>query len=205
MNFKSWNDYRNKSNELNLYTKAHLKELGLKPNKDATFKICKVCTNGSWKKFQFYKIENTKEIKKREIITKDLEMNFNNICKSLYVINKSAKKSRDTKNTNYYLKNYKTIASAKTRQNKLYNLKNLVMEKMIDEKILTLKGYHTQFDNKLLYYTCNNYGFHMLSENDNVSHLKFLGDIESPIKAESKENRIKFNGAVKLLEKYIGQ
>lgn len=147
MNFKNWIEANERAEELNLYTKTNLKEnYNRKPIKDAEEIICKVYTGGVWRKFSFYKMEDTVEIKKRErknIIR--LEITDDNIFKSLYVINKSAKKSRDNKNKNYYLKRYGIVSRCKVRENNLYELKNSVIEKAILENKLKLEGFHIQY------------------------------------------------------------
>jgi hypothetical protein len=212
MNFKNWVDYRERCEELNLYTKSHLKELGLKVNNDVLSETHKVYTGGHWKSFEFYKIEDAETIKTRkQQILRDLEVNTENLCKSLYVINKSAKKSRDTKEKNYFMRNHGIVHSAKTRQNNLYFFKNKALEKMIEDELLVLDGYHIQEldDNKtyLLLYRYNTYCFHMIYEDNinNLNDIKFLGEINYKISAESKiENDVKFNEALILLNNYIG-
>lgn len=46
INFKNWQTYRERAESENLYTKAHLRELGLKPKKDAMTETHKVYTGG---------------------------------------------------------------------------------------------------------------------------------------------------------------
>lgn len=209
MNFKSWQNYRDTSEELNLYIKSHLKELKLKPKKDAISEMHKVYTGGKWKTFEFYKIEDTEPIKtKSQMIIRELDITPENLCNSLYIINKSAKKSRDTKQSNYYKRNFGIVSRAKGRQNDLYNLKNIVINKMIENNLLTLKGYHVQNleeENYLLLYSYGDkYSFHVLTEKDEVKGVNYLGDINSKISSEIKiKTNIKFNEAVKLLDAYI--
>lgn len=210
MNFKNWEDYRerNKNFEIKIYHKAGLKELNLKPKKDAIPQVHGVYTGGVWRDFNFYTLDQSEPIRKRkkhEII--DLDMTLENLCKSLYVINKSAKKSRDTKNYNYFQRNFGIVNSSKTRQQKLYDLKNSVMDKLIKNNELKLEGYHKQFDNLLLYYTYKDYGFHMIADPEHIKRIKeytLLGDIDDKISAEvTRDIDIKFNDAVNLLKKYI--
>ena len=76
MNFKNWKTYKDECKELNLYIKSYLKELGLKPKKDATSEIHKVYTGGRWKEFEFFKLEDTEQIRAKNkcviIITKEI-------------------------------------------------------------------------------------------------------------------------------------
>lgn len=208
MNFKNWTIAKEKAEELNLYTKAYLKEkYDRKPIKEAKEILCKVYTGGRWREFSFYRMEDTVEIKKRErkkLI--ELDINNENIFKSLYIINKSAKKSRDTKNNNYYLQNYGIVSRCKERQNSLYNLKDIVIEKAISENILKLEGFHIQhmYDecNYLCLYKGDEYTFHVPV--DEKPNAKFLGELEGTISSEVKiDTKIKFEQAIGLLNRYI--
>lgn len=203
INFKNWSDYNERKEKENLYLKSTLKEMSLKPTKESKAEIRKVYTGGRWRDFDFYKLEDTEPIKKRKTpIIRELELTNDNICKSLYVINKSAKRSRDTKSENYFKGNYGIVNKAKTRQTGLYNLKEQVMKKMINENILKLQGFHRQFNQNLLYYSCNGYGFHIMGEN-NLKGVRYLGEITNVINAESSEKDIKFGEAVNLLERFL--
>ncbi|EOR27389.1 hypothetical protein A500_04581 [Clostridium sartagoforme AAU1] len=208
MNFKNWVVAKEKAEEFNLYTKAYLKEkYNRKPTKDAKEEICKVYTGGRWREFSFYRMEDTIEIKTRntkELI--ELDINDENIFKSLYVINKSAKKSRDTKNKNYYLKNYKMVNMCKNRQINLYDLKDLVIKKAIEENRLKLEGFHVQKIgdnfNYLNLYKGNQYMFHVPENESKGKYLGELGIITSEIRVNTK---IKFEQAIDLLERYINK
>lgn len=208
MNFKNWAVAKEKAEELNLYTKAYLKEkYDRKPTKEAKEIICKVYTGGRWREFSFYRMEDTVEIKKREkkeLI--ELDINNENIFKSLYIINKSAKRSRDSKNNNYYLRNHGIVSKCKQRQNTLYNLKDIVIKKAISQNILKLEGFHIQNMhgdcNYLCLYKCDDYTFHVPI--DEKPNIKFLGELEGTISSEVKiDTRIKFEQAINLLDRYI--
>lgn len=208
MNFKNWTVANERAEELNLYTKTNLKEnYNRKPIKDAEEIICKVYTGGRWKDFSFYRIEDTVEIKRREkkeLI--ELEITNDNIFKSLYVINKSAKKSRDSKNHHYYLRNYGIVSRCKERQNELYDLKDAVIQKAIADNILKLEGFHIQHIygncNYLCLYKGGEYTFHVPVDEKPTG--KCLGELDKIISSEVKINtKIKFKQAVDLLERYI--
>ena len=207
MNFKNWQDYENRNEEFEtkIYHKAALKKMRLKPEKDAVPEIHKVFTAGGWRKFEFFTLDQTQIIKtrtKQEI--RELDLTLENICESLYIINRSAKKSRDTKNSHYFQRNFGIVAKAKSRQNNLYELKNNVMEKLINDNELKLQGYHKQHENYLLYYVYNNFGFHMISNQKDIENIKFLGDIDENISAEKTSKcDIKFNEAIDLLERFL--
>lgn len=209
--FRSYGDWRSKITDgtVDIYFKTYLKELGLKPAKNVTpCKLVDVYIAGRWKRdIEAFTLDQAVEIKKRNknhsIIS--LDMTIENICKSLYIINKSAKKSRDTKGENYYKGNFQVVSASKTRQNNLYSLKNDTMKKLIKNNLLKLEGYHKQFDSNLLYYTYNDFGFHIpVDYNTDVTEFEFLGEIENLISAEQviKTNDVKFSQAKELLERF---
>lgn len=98
MRFKSWHYLKQmrENGEIDIYTKAGLKEIDMKPKKGELPQVYEVYTGGHYRKFDFYTLEQSEQIKKRNTIVKELEITQENVCKSLYVINKSAKISRDT-------------------------------------------------------------------------------------------------------------
>lgn len=208
MNFKNWAIAKEQGEELNLFTKAYLKEkYNRKPLKDAKSYECKVYTGGRWKAFDFYKMEDTVEIKsriKKEII--ELEINDENIFKALYVINKSAKKSRDSKTKNYFLENYGIVSRCKSRQLELYELKDMVIKKAISDKKLSFEGFHIQKineeNNYLKLYKGGNFQFHILT---NVKpNGDFLGEINGAISSEAKVNtKITYTQSIDLLYRYL--
>lgn len=210
MNFKGWYEVEEQNqNGLNLYCKAQLKKMGLKPKKDAISEIHKVRVNCRWRDFEFYKIEDTIKIKKKaKTVIRDLEIIPENLCKSLYVINKSAKKSRNSKQDNYYKRNYGIVDRCKTRQNELYTLKNNTINEMINDGILTLKGYHIQRIHEpiyLLYYTYKDYGFHVLEDEAVIKadEIGYLGEIGVISAEATRKTDIKYTEAVALLKKYL--
>lgn len=74
------------------------------------------------------------------------------IFKSLYVLNKSAKKSRDTQKRAAKENNQRVAKAAKTRKDFIYDLKHLTMEKLIDEEKLKFIGIHKQEVNSSSFY-----------------------------------------------------
>lgn len=211
-NFRSWRDYRERAVAEDCYVKAHLKEMELKPKKDAIPKSRRVCIGGRWLHFDFYSLKDTEPIRKRnKVVIKDREINPDILCQSLYVINKSAKKSRDTKVRSYESREYGVVRRAKTRQNNLHELKNRAMQYMIYQGILQLRGYHIQtigeYEEKryLLMYSYSKYKFHEVYRGNSAPMgIEYLGNIESIIPAEAQLNlEIKYSDAVALLNKYI--
>lgn len=128
-----------------LKTKTQLKELGLKPLDESDVQATiKVRQHGSTREFDLYDISMTRPINKRIVNIDSIEITPETIAESLYVINKSAKKSRDTKELNYSWGYHDVVSRAKIRQNQLYALKEEVLEKCIATGIAEVLGYHAQ-------------------------------------------------------------
>ncbi|GGK33125.1 hypothetical protein GCM10010965_27460 [Caldalkalibacillus thermarum] len=163
----------------------------------------------AWKRYNLYHISNCIPIKTRKrVIVRDIPLTDDNIAEALYLINKSAKKSRDTKVESYFEGRHHIVKRAKTRQYKLYDLKNRVMDKLIREGKAVLKGYHVQSNDShentyLKLYQVSQYSFHMLATKDEVEGLEFLGNIER-VSSEKVKTSLKFHEAVRLLERYLG-
>jgi hypothetical protein len=122
-------------------------------------------------------------IKTRKSIIRELEITPQNVAESLYIINKSAKKSRDSKQKNYNIGNYGITARCKDRERYLYNLKDKVIEKILDLEWGKIKGYHTQ--EREYYYEDKIY----VDRNDNEVNLyDFIDDEESYIDDKDLEN-----------------
>lgn len=66
---------------------------------------------------------------------------YQKLYKALYVLNKSAKKSRDTANST---SNKGIALRCRNRKNLIYKLKHAVMDKLLDEDKLTFEGIHFQ-------------------------------------------------------------
>lgn len=157
----------------------------------------------SRKKYPLYDINETQVVKQRQTDISKLEMTIHNIAESLYIINKSAKKSRDTKKINYFDRNYGVVNRAKTRQLKLYALKDAVLRKLLDENKAEMIGYHTQNGKKLLLIQLEDYTFHLPAEQGQTKCLKHLGEIAIIPAAATRKVTLKYNEAVKLLETFL--
>ncbi|OPX47846.1 YkyB family protein [Clostridium thermobutyricum] len=205
MNFKNWVQANEMAEELNLYSKAELLRRNLKPTKDAKSEIHRVFTGGKWRSFEFYSIKDTVKIKRRNKakIKREIEINNKVLCEALYIVNKSAKVSRDTKYKAYENRDFKTCNMSKTRSLNLYYLKDRVIEKMINEGKLQFIGYHKQNNVYLELYknTETEFSFHKIS---NIKPENTLGNIDNMISSERKINvSISFNDAKEILKKYI--
>jgi len=189
-------------------TKTRLRnEFRLKPLKDAKPRAkVKAQTPRGWREFDLYHFDDCIEIKRRKVNISNFDLKDNQtIADALYIINKSAKVSRDTKKENYSKGNFNNVNGAKTRQLKLYALKDQVIKKLSQENRLILEGYHKQEDVKLLFYRIANRTFH-IPTNTSCDDLQFLGSINGLINAEREQiTDMNFNQAKKLLEKYVGE
>ncbi|MFJ8528461.1 YkyB family protein [Bacillus sp. NPDC094106] len=189
-----------------LYTKSKLKEIGLKPIGEPVALLM----NSHYRsiKYDLYDKKDTVPIKKRifsPIVIPDVTNE--NLCEALYIMNKSAKKSRDTKKRNYHNDTHGQVSRAKKRELELYEIKDEVIHKMNREYILRLEGYHIQeqeWSNEptyLLLYTYKHYSFHVPTKQK--PSCTYLGKI-GVISAESnKKVTMKFGEADALLRLYI--
>lgn len=212
--FTEWQEQKeynqNSPEEERLYTKTQLqRDLKMKPRKGEKGVLILIYTGKRWRWFEFFKISQAVPLRKVNKVIRDIEPNPNNVCEALYIINKSAKKSRDTKNNNYRV-DFRVLNAAKTREEKLYNLKNKVMDKLIKEGTLKLMGYHIQNGYNTTYLKLykyesdtNTYTFHMISNKAEVEGLENLGIIGEISAEVSGEKKIKFNEAVRLLENFL--
>ncbi len=229
MNFKSWTAFRNynEQQEEKVYCKAELGRMGLKSKPIETGITHKIKYEG-WHDFEFFSLSQTMPKKTRTVKNIDLDCSSSNLCESLYIINKSAKKSRDTKEKNYRNQNYGVVARSKLRQIELYNLKDKVIKKMIDDSILVPVGYHEQVfettrsyrqedddtgevsyesytetqTNYIILYQSKEFSFHLPVCNK-PTDIPFLGVIPKITSEKTRDTTIKFNDAVNLLNKYV--
>lgn len=232
-----------------LKTKTQLKELGLKPLDESNFQATiKVRQNGATREFNLYDISLTRLIKRRITNIDDIEIKPETIAEALYVINKSAKKSRDTKEVNYDWGNHDIVSRAKIRQNSLYALKEEVLKKCIVNGFAEVMGYHTQkfessqfewvdtdeivgcdweYDDetesvvevvyyrreqqevrekktsRLLLIKIADFSFHLPASKKQVKNFEYLGEIDKIPAEQTIKTKIKFEQAMKLLNKYL--
>ena len=207
MNFGSWKDLDeyNRTNENPIYCKAQLSRMGLKPKADAKPTAHKVCYDGRWKAYDFYTLDSVTEKRKVKRVITDLEVTPENLCAALYIINKSAKLSRDTAQSKYCIGDHGQAKRAKTRKIELYRLKDKTIRKFIDAGILELAGYNQQITTRtsyLLLYRYKTYSFHVPCD-VKPEGVAFCGEINDLISSQvTRDKLIKYSDAVRLLEKY---
>lgn len=207
--FTKWYEQKefneNNPKEERLYTETQLRrDLKMKLKEDEEGELIQIYTGGRWRWFEFFKLDQAIPLRTRKKVKiKDIELTNENLCEALYIINKSAKISRDTKKINYEMRNYGVVSGAKTREVKLYDLKNKVMDKLIKNNVLKIKGYHKQGETYLKLYGYGNYTFHNISCKADIEGLKNLGNIDL-ISSEYKiKPNMKFTEATNLLNRYI--
>jgi hypothetical protein len=88
------------------------------------------------------KLEEKKE--KRREKNDAIEINLSSIAEALYVLNKSAKTSRDSKKNAYETMKHDIVKRAKNRQDKIYEIKDMVINKLCEEELIRPIGYHIQ-------------------------------------------------------------
>ena len=135
------------------------------------------------------------------------EINDRNLEEAIYLINKSAKVSRDTKQKSYWWGLHRPVKASKTRSKNLYDLKDEALTKMLAENRIKYVGIHKQtVDEKTTYlqfYRGNYFSFH--SPAFSYSESEIIGEIDELISSEkTQKTSLTFPQAVKLLEKYIG-
>lgn len=137
-----------------------------------------------------------------------LEPTDENIAQALYIINKSAKISRDTKQKKYNSNKYTLCKCAKTRMQNHYNLKKAVMRKLIDENRMKYIGICKQNNkhsaNYLDMYKMCGFVFHLPSDKSKYTEENnILSDINGVISSEKTiKVNVKYHDAIRLLEQY---
>ena len=154
--------------------------------------------------------QETLPVKKSVYSDIPLEPTDENIAQALYVINKSAKVSRDTKQKEYNYGRHSLCKSAKTRMQNHYDLKDAVMKKLISENRMKYIGICKQknkhSEHYLAMYRMCGFVFHlpadksMYTEENNI-----LSDINGLISSEKTiKVNVKYHDAIRLLEQYSG-
>ena len=136
----------------------------------------------------------------------EIEESDQNIAEALYLVNQSAKVSRDTKCRMYTEHRHTTCQAAKTRSNNLYGLKKSTINKLIKENRITKLGYNKSnsgMDYLALYTICD-FSFH-IPYCGAVPKDEIIGQLEEKTSAEkTRKTSLNFREAVTLLEKYCG-
>lgn len=153
--------------------------------------------------------QETLPVKKSVYSDIPLEPTDENIAQALYVINKSAKVSRDTKQKEYNYGRHSLCKSAKTRMQNHHDLKDAVMKKLISENRMEYIGINKQETswgtNYLLLYKMCGFTFHLPCY-DNSKYTEennILRDINGVISSEKTiKVNVKYHDAIRLLEQY---
>lgn len=191
----------------NIKTKTGWSKEGKRIKKGEVGHFDKVYTQHVWRTFEFFtedQVEDKRKVNKKP----PLEMTVENLATSLYLINKSAKVSRDSKSRFYFSNQHSKTKSAKTRQLNLYQLKDEVLEMALLDEHAFIKGYHKIDDDYFHLISFGGLTFHRPTTEEKVKGLAYLGDIENPISSEVKseiKKDITLTQAKELLKRYIGE
>lgn len=206
--YKSWSDVPGY-----LKTRAKLEKLGLTPRfHDSPDAIIDVFDKYGYKKYYLYDISKCLPLENYVLCIDRIEMTTENLGEALYVINKSAKRIRDSKKDNYDLGQYDSVKRSKLKEQELYNLKEKVLSKMLAENRAEIIGIHKQivtnkseyeWENHLLLINVGEYSFHLPVKMKDIKKHPFLGEIDIITAEKDKKTKLTFTEAVKLLGKYI--
>ena len=154
------------------------------------------------KTFNLYAIEDATPIKKRHVEVKHVPLTDETLSEALYIINKSAKKSRDAKNLVYLLGDHQTTQSQKSRQKNLYKLKDKTLEILAAQGKLIYLGYHEMDEDYLYLYRFGEYTFHIPKQTE--GSLPLLNDLSEPISSEqTRKTTLKFREAQALIQRFL--
>ena len=142
------------------------------------------------------------------------EIDYQKIYKALYVLNKSAKKSRDTANKT---DSDGVAKRSRNRKNEIYKLKHATMDKLLEEGKLTFEGLHFQESKDstsedihgfyLAYFKSpEGFSYHRPATNAEVKalHEKRLEEMTVvPAFVKHKENLISYTEAVQVCLDYL--
>lgn len=169
-----------------------------------------------------YHISNTipvKRTKRKPLNCPDCTVE--NLAEALYVINKSAKISRDTKGWNYLNGNHELVKREKKRQLELYGLKDAALAKLVGigcaiilgVHIQTLRDYFWDWEEEegwteerkifLLTYKVGDYTFHQPITEEKSKNYKILGEIDGTISSNRKKTKLGFNESLILLKSFV--
>lgn len=199
--FKGW-----KNVEEGYFTKTKLKtEMGLKPIDESKYDAtATLYINSKWGEYVLYHVDNCVEIKKRKVI--EHKITPKTIAEALYIINKSAKVSRDTKSQNYEIRKYQVVNAAKTRQIRLYDLKEATIQKLLTQGIIEVVGFHMINNKPYKLLQLEGFTFHTPIGHIEKDNLEFLGSLEGANSSEkTKQVTLNFFEAENLLNRFVNE
>lgn len=138
------------------------------------------------------------------------ELTDENIFKSMYILNKSAKKSRDTQKKANSEGNLTLMKRCKTRKDYIYKVKHLAMEKLVEEGRLKFVGIHKQDVNKTSFYLAyyksdDGFSYHRPATKEEIKLFKedkITSMTVVPATIKHKQD-IKFKEGMEILLRYI--
>lgn len=189
-----------------------IKECPITTNGVHTLKIYGTVDVSIYSISSILKAEQEGKMQTKKIEIPNLPQTDENFGEALYIVNKSAKVSRDTKNKSYNDRKHTVCAQSKTRMLNLYHLKDAVINKLIAEGRMNYLGINKQVisDDKCNYlrlYEIGGFTFHVpCNVGDKIKKSELISsDIDGVISAERKRKvSLNYNQAIYFLEKYCG-
>lgn len=139
-------------------------------------------------------------------------MSDEEIFKALYVLNKSAKKSRDTQKKASAENRVAVFKRAKQRKDFIYTVKHLAMEKLIEDEKLKFMGIHKQDVNGssfyLVYYKSTmGFSYHRPATKKEIKEFESSEKIPMTVVPANQiyAHDIGYEKALKILLEYIGK
>lgn len=140
------------------------------------------------------------------------EINDETIFKSMYVLNKSAKKSRDTQKKANKENNLPLMRRAKNRKDFIYKIKHLAMDKLVEEGKIEFIGIHKQDVNKTSFYLAyykskQGFSYHRPATKKEIKQYKenSISTMTVVPATVKRKQDIGYNEAVQILLTFIGK
>ena len=206
--YKGWSDVPG-----HLKTRTTLEKLGLIPRfHDSPDAIVDVFDKNGYKKYYLYDINQCLPMENYTPRIDRIEMTTENLAEALYVVNKSAKRIRDSKRDDYSTGQHNRAKKSKLKEQELYHLKEKILSKMLEENRAEILGVHKQlvtnkseyeWENYLLLITIDDFSFHRPIKPKDIHKHPYLGEIELITAEKDRKTRLNFYEAVQLLEEYL--
>lgn len=197
-----------------LMTRTQLEKIGLQPKyAHSPDGVINFYAGSCYKRDHLYDIERCVPMENHTVSVDHIEMSTENLAEALYIINKFAKRKRDTKRDHYQSGQHSLVKSLKYREQALYDLKAQVLARMMGEQRAEILGIHKQIINTKAKSECINHllliqvgerTFHRPAKAKDIKKFPFLGEIDI-ISSDKESTALTFSEAVKLLEKYLGR
>lgn len=141
-----------------------------------------------------------------------MEITDEMIFKSMYILNKSAKKSRDTQNKANKEHNLPVFKRAKKRKDFIYKIKHLAMKKLIDDGKIKFVGIHKQSTNGTEFYLAyykseSGFSYHRPATKKEIKEYKESKMMQMTVVPATviRKQDITYTQAIDIILEYIGK